>query len=86
MKNQAKFANEKSSQNHKKSQKSKYQGTARFSVRVLWFSVRTTLFKDFWYSYLNDFAVLIYETASGFTLFMLSHANFLCCKWPKIDK
>ena len=40
------------------SQKSKYQGTARFSVRALWFSVRNTLFLDFLYCYLNDFTGL----------------------------
>ena len=46
MKNKVQFLNQKSSQNHKKSQKFKYQGTARFTVRVLWFSVRIPLFID----------------------------------------
>ena len=60
MKNQAKFATKKSSQNLKKFRKSKYQGTARFSVR-------TTSFIDVWYCYLNEFAVFINKTASGFS-------------------
>ena len=47
-------------QNYKKSQNSKYQGTARFLIRI-------TLFIDFLYCYLNDFAVNIYKTTSGFT-------------------
>ena len=60
MKNEAKFVNEISSRNHKKSQKSKFQGKARFSVGELWFSVRTTSLIDFLYCYLNDFAVYIF--------------------------
>ena len=66
MKNKVQFLNQKSSQNHKKSRKSKYI-TARFSVRVLWFSVRITLFIDFSYCYFNYFGGLPNKIASGFT-------------------
>ena len=64
MKNKNQFLNQKSSQNHKKSRKSI---TARFSVRVLWFSVRITLFIDFSYCYFNYFGGLTNKIASGLT-------------------